>query len=487
MRSWFNLVFALVALCVAAAAGAQRDSKETINSIGRRKPAHAPKAAARKPAVREIISRPAANRATKRQPPPPTWRQTNRLVVSPSGKADFKTIGEALKKARPGAQIVVRTGVYRETLVLAIPVSIAAQVSSTEDDPILEGATASCIITVPGAKAILKGFTLRCPESIDGNWADYTVEAAAGRLSLVGCSVLGAEKGSVHVSGSSTVLDMRKCTVRAKTGPALTFADNSTGMVEDCSLSGGKPSSVLIASGADPMLRECQILDSPELGILSTDGRGTIVDCTVRNATMGVVAEGTSKTVFRGGMITECRDGAQARYGGHLIIGRAEIHNTKNAGVSGAEKGRADIKDCNIHDVTPGFGVHADVGGTVSVEGGEVHRIANSGIWADKKSNLTVVNVNIHDVGWEGITVKGDSQAEIRRCTITGSAACGIGVLQSKAQIYSCKITDGKRHGIGLTPDATVFVMDCTIQGNTAGGISAPDPKRVTISDSRIQ
>jgi hypothetical protein len=489
---------ALLALgVVCSSAGAQRDTKDTINSIGRARPKTTqkapPKAAVKRPAVvrRAAPARQSSvpARAVVRTTPKttaPLAAGSNRFYVSAQGKADAKTISEALAIAKPGAEITVGPGIYRESLVLTFPVTIDAEENPNFDPPVMESVSGPCIVA-KGAQATVRGLTFR----YRGSAADapaQLIDAVSGKLTLERCNFTGAPKSGIRVSGEKTEAFLRKCSVKSEGGPALTFAEKASGTVEECTLSGGRPAAVHILSGADPTLRNCRIVDSPEYGVFSVDALGSLVDCTVRNTTTGgVIAAGGANTSVRGGVISECADGAVGREGGRIVIEDVEVHHTRSTGISATMKGFAEIKDCKVHDVSIWFAIHADLESTLRMEGGEVHHTANSGIWAHNKSNLTIINVFVHDVGYEGITVKGGSDARIERCEISGAPACCIGVLQAKANVIGCKLTGSRRYGFGMTIDAIASLKDCTILGNAMGGIDCPDPKRLTVADSRVQ
>jgi nitrous oxidase accessory protein len=77
------------------------------------------------------------------------------VVVSPSGAV--RTIGQALRIARPGARIVVQAGVYREpTIVVRQPVTITG-----EPGAVLDGEEARQIMTVQADDVTIRGLEFR--------------------------------------------------------------------------------------------------------------------------------------------------------------------------------------------------------------------------------------------------------------------------------------------------------------------------------------
>ena len=80
------------------------------------------------------------------------------VTVSQAGDAEFKTIGEAIKAAKSGAQIKVRPGVYRESLVLDRRVEITGD--GPADQIVIEGVGAPAL-TMQTDYALVRGLTLR--------------------------------------------------------------------------------------------------------------------------------------------------------------------------------------------------------------------------------------------------------------------------------------------------------------------------------------
>src|SRR5438067_13557684 len=105
MKSPFRIgCYVAAGLALGGGAAAQRDTPDTIESIGRRRPpARRAPAAKPKPA-------PPKRAAPPRKEPAPARAATGIVVAARGGQC--RTIGEAIRKARPGQRIVVRAGLY---------------------------------------------------------------------------------------------------------------------------------------------------------------------------------------------------------------------------------------------------------------------------------------------------------------------------------------------------------------------------------------
>ena len=113
-------------------------------------------------------------------PAQPAARPTATVEVSPAGPV--RTIGDAVRRAAPGATIVVRPGVYREpTIVVDKPVTIVG-----DRFPVLDGEGERQIMSVVADDVTVRGLRFR------NVGTSFTEDRAAIRLSDVrGCAVEG--------------------------------------------------------------------------------------------------------------------------------------------------------------------------------------------------------------------------------------------------------------------------------------------------------
>jgi F-box protein 11 len=80
------------------------------------------------------------------------------LIVAKQGRASYRSIAEAVKRAPRGARILVRPGVYQEAVSIERPVEIVGDGEAA--DIVIDGADGSCI-TLAGERALVRNLTLR--------------------------------------------------------------------------------------------------------------------------------------------------------------------------------------------------------------------------------------------------------------------------------------------------------------------------------------
>ena len=125
------------------------------------------------------------------------------LTVGPDQPEGFRTIGEALEKARTGAVIRVRPGRYRENLTVRTRITIAGdgERGSVEICP----PRGTAVVLVADA-VMLTDLTLR-----GGNEDLPVVDAPRGQVAMDGCTVVGSGWTAVlaRENGSVAIRDCR--------------------------------------------------------------------------------------------------------------------------------------------------------------------------------------------------------------------------------------------------------------------------------------
>jgi len=198
-------IIMLLFTLVVPAAG---QGKDTIGSIkGRKKAAAKPKPRPA-PVRRSTRSASTPSRRTAIRPIP-AKTDPMKLVVSRLGQGQFKTIGEAIRMAKPGSKIVVRPGVYEETVSVDRPVDLSAETGAAEGSTILESAAGS-VMTVSSTDCIIRGLSIRARSGLQTK-VDFVVDVPKGRAIFQDCDVSGGAKATVLVHGGGTEPVFRRC------------------------------------------------------------------------------------------------------------------------------------------------------------------------------------------------------------------------------------------------------------------------------------
>src|SRR5437867_2782043 len=127
--------------------------------------------------------------APQETPPP------NTVIVSAKGGGQYKTIGEALKGVQPGVRILVRPGLYSDSLIIDKPVEIIADSRGKREGVIIQSMN-SASITMRTDRLLVRGLTIRHRPGIMGEVFNLlskksvpAVDIPQGQLVLEGCDI----------------------------------------------------------------------------------------------------------------------------------------------------------------------------------------------------------------------------------------------------------------------------------------------------------
>jgi len=239
------------------------------------------------------------------------------FVVSPSGQ--YSTITAALKQAKAGDRIVVKTGLYRENLILDKTVELIA-----DGYPVIES-TGHCI-WMQTDYAVVRGFTLQCRATPADNKA--AVSIPQGKLVLEQCDVTSDSLTCVAIGGRGTQAIVRACQLHDSQEAGISIYDQATAQVEDCDIFDNALAGIQIKTGGNPIVRRCKIHDGKDVGVfVNENGSGQLEDCDILgNAFSGVAI----------------------KTGGNPTVRRCTIKNNIQHGVYAHDNGRGTIEACNL-------------------------------------------------------------------------------------------------------------------------------------------
>jgi parallel beta-helix repeat protein len=209
------------------------------------------------------------------------------LHVDAAGGRDYRTLQEAIDAAAEGATIYVHPGTYTAGMLIDKTVDI---VGTGEREDVLVEVSGADVAWFQGGDGRLANMTLR--QMGDGSW--FGIDISAG---------------------------------------------NPT--IENVDLSSQSLANIAIHDGADPIVRESRLHDSPESGIYIFDnGRGTIVNNDITdNAKAGISVDTGADPVVTGNRITG------SGYEGVWVLAEAAGGRFEDNDLRGNARGAWDIED----------------------------------------------------------------------------------------------------------------------------------------------
>jgi F-box protein 11 len=209
----------------------------------------------------------------KSVPPPPenakqypkatAKSRSQTVVVDQNSLGDYVTITEALEAVKAGMRILVRPGLYKESIVIDKPVEIIGD--GDRDDIVIESFGKSAVL-FKAKTGKLVNLTLRQVGS-KGWHGGYGVDIAQGKLIMEDCDI-SSQSDSCVVIRSFADPSLRRCRIHDGKENGIFFSyRNCQGTLEDNDIFANALAGVDIASGGHPTLRRNRITKNGDVGV----------------------------------------------------------------------------------------------------------------------------------------------------------------------------------------------------------------------------
>jgi F-box protein 11 len=241
---------------------------------------------------------PSAPPGVQVQPSAPPGVQVQRTrIVDAAGRGEFVTIAAAIASAQPGERLLVRPGVYQETLVVDKPLDIVGDGAAAE---IVVVAAERFAVRFSAARALLSNVTVRSSGS----------EAAVqigGSIRIEGCDISSGEwSPCVKVRGES-LAHLARCKIHG--GYDGIVVAGAKAVLEDNDIFRNKYAGVRLLESTD--LRGNTIHDNGSFGIHAGGGHATVAHNQIHdNASHGVSISAPTVAILTDNKIT--RNGGSA-------------------------------------------------------------------------------------------------------------------------------------------------------------------------------
>ncbi len=339
------------------------------------------------------------------------------IVVSANGGGNFQTIREALRNAAPGARLLIRPAVYRESILLDKNIEITGD--GKIEEIIIESISASCIL-METDQATVRNLTLRGRGANYGK-AFFAVDVRRGELTVDNCDISSDSLSCVAVHGSWANPLIKNCLIHDGADSGVYFFDNARGQIEDCDIYRNANANVAITGGANPSIKNCRIFEGENGGVVvwQNGAAGEIENCEIfghRLANVGI--SDSANPTFRSCKIFGGRDsGVFVHRSGYGAFEDCAVHDHQKAEVVVIEKSNSSLRRCAIYNGT------------------------NSGVFVDNKARASIESCNIYDNSDAGVSVHGESVATVRRCNIHRNGKVAIKVKsRSASSVEDCDL-----------------------------------------------
>jgi hypothetical protein len=373
-------------------------------------------------AAKAVVAATSGNSTQATQVPAPAPSVAS-IIISAKGDGQYTSIVEAMEAAAPGARLVVRPGLYNESVIIDKPVEIVGD--GPVEDIVIRGVASSCI-QMRTDSATVKGLTLRGRGGRSGGASFFAVDVPRGKLFLDNCDVTSDTLSSVTVHGSTSEATITRCRIHDGADSGIYFFGGSTGIVEECEVFRNGNVGVAITRDARTIIRRCKIYEGRNAGLVVWDNAQAVVEsCAV--------------------------------YFNHL------------AGVGVSDAGKLNMKGCSIHEgENSGLFIHK--GGDAVIESCDIFGHSESEIAVTTRGHLAARDCKIHQGRSFGLFVREGGKALLERCMIKSNAESGVSIgTGAVAALRGCHVNDNGQVAVKVSEGGAVSVEDSDLSDNLLG------------------
>ncbi len=314
--------------------------------------------------------------------------------VSANGGGNYTSIAEALRNVPADSRLLVREGLYQESIVLDKNVEIVGD--GAIEKIIVRSANQACV-SMQTAKAAVRGLTLQGRGKSFGK-SFFAVDVPHGELTLVNCRITSDSLSCVAIHGANANPFLKNCWIHDGADSGIYIFDNARASIENCDVYQNANVNLAIMQGANPAVKSCRIFNGENGGIVvwGNGATGIIEDCEITNHRLANI--GISQSA-------------------NPIFRRCTISGGRDSGVFIHQKGYGSFEECDIYGNRKAEVAVTD-GSNTTLRRCAIHGGRESGIFVGSAARALVESCNIYDNAEAGISVHGESVAAVRRCNI---------------------------------------------------------------------
>ena len=441
----------------------------------------------------------------------------NTIVVSTRGPGQYRTISEAIKNAPSGGNILVRPGLYQESLVIDRPVQITGD---TTGEVKIESDNSTCLL-IKTDKAVVRGLTLHSRTGflrrLFSRRGSPAVVILRSKPTLEECDLSSDTAEGLVVDGSTAEPVIKKSRIHDSRLNGVLFTGGSKGTLEECEVFNNGWAGVRVEAGSDPVVKKCRLHHGQMSGVMiASGGVGTFEDCDIfaNNYPGVVVREKGHPSLLRcnifsnkqagvfihensSGRLEDCDiygnvySGVHVTEGSHPIIKGCRIHNGKTAGLSFQNGGMGTVDECLIF-ANEAVGIFVTTGSAPVIIKSVIRANKYSAVEITEGGNPLLQHCRIYDGKMSGLNVYDGGRGVIEDCDIFGNVMVGVAIRQAgNPLIRTSKIHDGIRGGILILDSGLGHIEGCEIFGNSVGveiqGNSNPTLLNCKINHNRFE
>ncbi|MET8942593.1 right-handed parallel beta-helix repeat-containing protein [Streptomyces sp. NPDC004542] len=424
------------------------------------------------------------------------------LAVTPEGPGGFRTISEALARARSGAVLSVAPGTYAESLVVTTPVTIVAE----------QARGSVRIAPHHGSALVLKAEAVMLTDLVfHGRDEELPViDAPRGQVAMHGCQVSGSGWAAVLARAGGS-LALRDCRISNPAGAGVVVTSPVESLVEACVVEHLGTSGVVVGQQGRIGLRGCTVRDARGNGVLANgEAHGAVEECDISSTDKPAVAlEGNSTIRVLRTVVHDTGTGVQLASRGTTELEDVRISGTSGAGIVVSEgsdpvvrrcrtartrshgllvtgRSRGTYEDCWL-DTAEGPALRVNGHSTPVLTGLTVRDCATTSVLLEEESAAELDRLDVTDSRGAGVSIRTGANPLVRRARVNAPHGHGVEVLKNgRGRLEDCAVERAGGCGVRAEDGGDVYLGGGAVLAPAASGVSVGAEGTVRLRDLEI-
>ncbi|MET8783650.1 MULTISPECIES: right-handed parallel beta-helix repeat-containing protein [unclassified Streptomyces] len=425
------------------------------------------------------------------------------LTVGHERPGGYRTIGEALARARSGAVISVLPGTYAENLTITTPVTIVAEQSRGTVE----------IAPRRGSAVVLKADAVLLTDLVIRGRDDElpVIDVPRGQVAMDGCEVSGTAWAALLARGSGS-LALRDCRISNPGGAGVVATSAVDSSIESCTIEHLGTSGVVIGESGRITVRGCTIRDARGNGVLANgEAQGSVEECdisstdkpaialedrsttrvlrtVVHDTSTGVHLTSQSRTTLEDVRVTGTSGPGVVLGGGtDPLLRRCRTARTKSHGLLVTERSRGTFEDCWL-DAAQAPALRVTGSASPVLVGLTIRDCAETAVLLEEDSAAELDRMEILDAAGAGVSIRTGANPLLRRARISAPGGHGVEVVKDgRGRLEDCEIERPGGAGIRSEDDGNVYVGGGSVDSPSAGGLSIGAGGIMTVRDCEVR
>lgn len=203
------------------------------------------------------------------------------FIVSATVGGNFTSISDALRKVPTNSRLLIREGVYRESIVIDKPIELIGD--GKIENIILQSTNQPCV-SMQTNQATVRGLSLEGRGKTSGK-AFFAVDIPHGALILENCRITSDSLSCVAIHGANTNPILKNCRISDGTDSGIYLFDNARASIENCDIYCNANENIAVTNGANPTIKNCRIFEGNKGGVIvwGNGATATVEDCEISN------------------------------------------------------------------------------------------------------------------------------------------------------------------------------------------------------------